>query len=590
MKYRQEDLEKLFNQLNIVDVIGEYVELKKTGSNYKGLCPFHEDNNPSFMVSPTKNIYKCFVCGAGGTAVKFYMEYNKVDFISAVTELSKKYRIDIKPVDSRVNSENYDRYYRILEDALEHFKENIFSNDGRQALEYLLGRKLSPDFIKNNGIGYAKNSWEDMHDYLLSKGYEVEDIARLGLVKNGDKGYYDTFRNRVVFPIYSPSGKVVGFGGRTLEDRKDVAKYINSPETPVFTKGNNLYGIKEAGRILRKKSYSILMEGYMDVLTAHYYGFDVAVAPLGTAFTDEQAELLKRYTSNVIIAFDMDDAGKMAAEKAGLILKKHGFNIRVIEFNGAKDPDEFLKKFGKAEFLKQVKNSKEIFDFLYSRYAKEYDLTDLMSKRNFINRFSDFFQSIENDLDRSLYLDKLSAQLGLEKNVLDGILIKSIKKITTSRKEEFLEVKFNVEDIDNLEQETVKFLLENPEYYDVLKDKEIENNFLKKIMNFFQGQNKEIIPQIMNDEYFSEEEKSMFLELISSSHVYSDSRGKEENFNEILKSWINRELKYKLEICKLNKELKLWSELKKLEFKMKNASLSYVELMKINKRLKEMEY
>ncbi len=590
MRYRQEDLEKLFSQLNIVDVIGEYVDLKKAGANYKGLCPFHEDKNPSFMVSPLKNIYKCFVCGAGGTPVKFYMEYNKVDFTTAVTELSKKYNIDIKPDSSHLSGKNYDRYYKILEDALEHFKKNIFTNDGREAIEYLLRRKLNPEFVKENSIGYAKNSWEDMHDHLLSKGYSIEEITQLGLIKKGDKGYYDTFRNRVIFPIYSPSGRVVGFGGRTLEDRKDIAKYINSPETPIFTKGNNLYGIKDSGRLIRKKSYSILMEGYMDVLTAHYYGFDVAVAPLGTAFTEEQAQLLKRYTSNVIISFDMDNAGKMAAEKAGVILKKHGFNIRVLEFSGAKDPDEFLKKFGKAEFLKQVKNSKEIFDFLYSRYAKDYDLTDLMSKKNFINCFTDFFHGIDNDLDRSLYLDKLSAQLDLDKSILDGILAKTKKKLPVHWKEEKSSVDLNIGDMDNLEQETVKFLLENSEYYEVLKDKDIGNNFLKKIMGFFSYENKNIIPEIMNGNYLNEEEKSMFLELISSSHVYSDNRSKEDNFREILKSWINREIKDKLEIYRLNKELKRWSELKKLEFKMKNTSLSYVDLIEINKELGKIKY
>ena len=357
MKYRSEDIDNLINQLKIEEVVGEVVELKKSGANYKGLCPFHQDTTPSFSVSPSKNICKCFSCGAGGNPVKFYSEYYKISFEEAAEQLAKKYNIPLRSykINDKQEKEN-DKYYRIMNIAHQFFQDKIFENEGRNAMEYLSGRGVNPKFIRENELGYAPNSWNDLYDYLIAKGFEKEDIISLGLAKEGEKGIYDAFRNRIMFPIYSPQGSIIAFGGRTLETSKEIPKYINSPDTPIFKKGKNLYGIKDKGNILRKKNYSLLMEGYMDVLSAHLYGFDVALASLGTAFTLEQGQLLKRYTNNVILSLDMDKAGQTATEKTAFILKNLGFNIRVLKFQNAKDPDEFLKKYGKEEFLKSVKN------------------------------------------------------------------------------------------------------------------------------------------------------------------------------------------------------------------------------------------
>ena len=429
MKYKSEDIDLLIDSLKIEEVVGEFVELKKTGANYKGLCPFHPDTTPSFMVSPSKNICKCFVCGAGGNPVSFYSQYKKISFGEAIEELSKKYNIPITGVKSNFkNQENYKKYYEIMENAYNFYKDNIFSNQGRIALDYLAKRQLNPKMIKENGLGFASNKWSELNDYLIGKGYESKDLITLGLVKEGENGNnYDAFRNRIIFPIYSVKGEVIAFGGRTLEKDKEIPKYINSPDTPIFKKGKNLYGLERSG-IIRKKNYAILMEGYMDVLSANLYGFDVALAPLGTALTEEQGVILKRYTSNILLSFDSDLPGQAATERAGLILKSLGFNIRVLQLEGAKDPDEYLKEYGKESFLKCVKNSIEIFDFLFRYYSKEYDFSNMMSKQNFVNRFKDFFQCVESELEKTLYLDRLSKELNIDKEILKEILIDKNRK------------------------------------------------------------------------------------------------------------------------------------------------------------------
>ena len=359
MRIRDEDVEKLLNSLKIEEVVGEVVSLKRSGANYKGLCPFHSDTSPSFTVSPQKNIAKCFSCGAGGNTISFYSQYHKISFNEACLELAKKYNIDIQFEKSfdEAKEKEYEKLYGLMEEARDFFAEMIFNNEGRDAFEYLNKRGLSVQFIKENNIGYSPNSWDKLLNHFIDKGYSVEDLLNVGLIKKGDKGYYDTFRDRIMFPISNIGAKTIAFGGRTMEDRKDIAKYLNSSDTILFNKGHNLYGIKERGSLIRKKNYSILMEGYMDVLKAHSFGFDTAIASLGTAFTTDQGELLKRYSSNVIIAYDMDDAGRKATERTGLILKEQGFNIRVIEFDDAKDPDEYLNSFGKEKFLERVKES-----------------------------------------------------------------------------------------------------------------------------------------------------------------------------------------------------------------------------------------
>ena len=587
MKYRSEDIDNLINQLKIEEVVGEVVELKKSGANYKGLCPFHQDTTPSFSVSPSKNICKCFSCGAGGNPVKFYSEYDKISFEEAAEQLAKKYNIPLRSykINDKQEKEN-DKYYRIMNIAHQFFQDKIFENEGRNAMEYLSGRGVNPKFIRENELGYAPNSWNDLYDYLIAKGFEKEDIISLGLAKEGEKGIYDAFRNRIMFPIYSPQGSIIAFGGRTLETSKEIPKYINSPDTPIFKKGKNLYGIKDKGNILRKKNYSLLMEGYMDVLSAHLYGFDVALASLGTAFTLEQGQLLKRYTNNVILSLDMDKAGQTATEKTAFILKNLGFNIRVLKFQNAKDPDEFLKKYGKEEFLKAVKNSLEIFDFLYDFYSKEYDLSNIMSKQKFIERFKDFFQNVESNLEKTLYLDKLSKAVNIEKSILQDMLI-------TNNKYREMKPSFYAEEKEQssksvvknaLEDITMELILADINYYEYFKDKDIETPLCRKMFEFFKNlrekgeeniSGKEL-KEYLNSGIFSaaEAEKIFTLNMYSITD-YGDAKKRETDLKEIFVSWFRKELKSAQEV---RENIMVYLKLKRIEEELR-FELSFEEIL-----------
>ena len=591
MKYRSEDIENLLSHLKIEEVVGDEIELKKSGANYKGLCPFHPDTTPSFSVSPTKNICKCFVCGAGGNAIKFYSMYHKISYEEAVGELAKKYNVPIKAYENKNfrQKEENEKYYKIMEEAHNYYQENIFENQGRIALEYLNKRGVSPKVIRENQLGYALSEWSGLFDHLIKKGFQKDDIVELGLAKNGEKGIYDAFRNRIMFPIYSVSGRIIAFGGRTLESSKEIPKYINSPDTPIFKKGKNLYGIKDKGSILKKKNYSLLMEGYMDVLSAHSYGFDVALASLGTAFTYEQGELLKKYTNNVIMSLDMDSAGQMATERTAFILKNLGFNIRVLKLENAKDPDEYLKTFGKEAFLKCVKNSLEIFDFLYELYSKEYDLSNIISKEKFIARFKEFFKNVESTLERSLYLDKLAKYTNLDKNLLKETLIDNnvYKKVEEkieifSKKEKEKQAEHSI-----LEEMTIELIFSQIGFFKYFFDKTLESSFSKKIFYFFENleEGKDLSMELMEfikQEEFTESEKDKILTLMFRSTEYSDEKKRQELLKEIYKSWFLKEIKT---LEGESKDLLLTFKLKKLEMEL-GSEISFVELVEKYKKFR----
>ena len=591
MKYRSEDIENLLSHLRIEEVVGDEIELKKSGANYKGLCPFHPDTTPSFSVSPTKNICKCFVCGAGGNAIKFYSMYHKISYEEAVGELAKKYNVPIKAYENRnfKQKEENEKYYKIMEEAHNYYQENIFENQGRIALEYLNKRGVSPKVIRENQLGYALSEWSGLFDHLIKRGFQKDDIIELGLAKNGEKGIYDAFRNRIMFPIYSVSGKIIAFGGRALESSKEIPKYINSPDTPIFKKGKNLYGIKDKGSILKKKNYSLLMEGYMDVLSAHSYGFDVALASLGTAFTYEQGELLKKYTNNVIMSLDMDSAGQMATERTAFILKNLGFNIRVLKLENAKDPDEYLKTFGKEAFLKCVKNSLEIFDFLYELYSKEYDLSNIMSKEKFIARFKEFFKNVESTLERSLYLDKLAKYTNLDKNLLKETLIDNnvYKKVEEkieifSKKEKEKQAEHSI-----LEEMTIELIFSQIDFFKYFFDKTLESSFSKKIFYFFENleEGKDLSMELMEfikQEEFTESERDKILTLMFRSTEYSDEKKRQELLKEIYKSWFLKEIKT---LEGESKDLLLTFKLKKLEMEL-GSEISFVELVEKYKKFR----
>lgn len=583
MYFKQEDIDKLLDNLRIEEVVGEFIELKKVGSSYKGLCPFHADTNPSFSVTPEKKICKCFVCGSGGNSINFYSKIKNISYTEAVRELAKKYRINIKEYNSTNSNENYEKFYNIMEESHNFFMDKMFSQDSRGALEYLSNRGLDTDLIKEHQLGYASPKWSELYELLNSKDYSDEDLLALGLVKKSEEGrIYDAFRNRIIFPIFSPSGRIIAFGGRSLEKDDSIPKYINSPDTPIFKKGKNIYGIERAINI-KNKNYSILMEGYMDVLSANIFGFDTSIAPLGTALTEEQAQLIKRYSSNILLSFDMDKAGISATERASFILKSQGFNIRVLQFEESKDPDEFLKKNGKEAFLKVVENSLEIFDFLYNLYSSEYDLNNIIAKQNFIERFKEFFINIENDLEKEMYLKNLSEKTDISINVLRKTLVEQNKKHLI-RKDYIDEAQEKIEkkefkQANNLEMAIIKMLLRKPNYYEnFFINENLESDIAKKIFKFFNEKIKEnlfsdsntIMKEFKNyvekSEDFSQYDKSNELARIIMDYALSQDTAEEERENvELFKSYLREKLKLrdktkddivkKFEFGKLKKEI-----------------------------------
>ena len=583
MYFKQEDIDKLLDNLRIEEVVGEFIELKKVGSSYKGLCPFHADTNPSFSVTPEKKICKCFVCGSGGNSINFYSKIKNISYTEAIRELAKKYRINIKEYNNTNPNENYEKFYNIMEETHNFFMDKMFSQDSRGALQYLSNRGLDTDLIKEHQLGYASPKWSELYELLNSKGYSDEDLLALGLVKKSEEGrIYDAFRNRIIFPIFSPSGRIIAFGGRSLEKDDSIPKYINSPDTPIFKKGKNIYGIERAINI-KNKNYSILMEGYMDVLSANIFGFDTSIAPLGTALTEEQAQLIKRYSSNILLSFDMDKAGISATERASFILKAQGFNIRVLQFEESKDPDEFLKKNGREAFLKVVENSLEIFDFLYNLYSSEYDLNNIIAKQNFIERFKEFFINIENDLEKEMYLKKLSEKTDISIDVLRKTLVEQNKKHLI-RKDYIDEAQEKIEkkefkQANNLEMAIIKMLLRKPNYYEnFFINENLESDIAKKIFKFFNEKIKEnlfsdsntIMKEFKNyveeSKDFSEYDKSNELARIIMDYALSPDKIEEERENiELFKSYLREKLKLrdktkddivkKFEFGKLKKEI-----------------------------------
>jgi DNA primase len=354
-------LEDIKNRLDIVDFISEYVSLKKAGQNWKGLCPFHTEKTPSFTVSPAKQIFHCFGCNTGGDIFSFLTRYENLTFPEALNVLAKRAGVELKTRPGTVQkSGEKETMISIHNDALAFFEYNLTRN--KEAQKYLKDRGIDGNAVKLFSVGYAPQSWNALFNYLAKKGHKSETIKKAGLVSQSAKGYFDTFRHRIIFPIYDLKGDVVAFGGRSI-DGSDP-KYLNSPETMIFNKRRVLYGLHKAKTGIKEAGYALFMEGYIDVITAHVHGFTNAVAPLGTAFTQEHGKLIKRFVEDVLLLFDSDQAGIKAAKKAADIMLESGLNVKMLLFPAKEDPDSFLRKHGREAFKKLLDNPLTIIDFL----------------------------------------------------------------------------------------------------------------------------------------------------------------------------------------------------------------------------------
>lgn len=412
----KEDIEKLRDKIDIVDLISKYVHLEKSGVNYKGLSPFKDEKTPSFIVSPNKKIFKCFSSNIGGDAIKFYMLINNITFEKALAELSEKYDVNIKGID-KLKSSEYQHLYDIMKKVSQIYHEQLLKNE--DALNYLYKRGYSLEDIKNFNLGYAPNLWTYLYDNLINE-YSEQDLVELGLITIKDENkVFDFFRNRIIIPIYNKYGNIIAFGGRDITSSKNTAKYLNTKESKIFSKGKELYGIFDCGSSLKKDDYCILVEGYFDVLAIQKNGFKTAVASLGTALSDEQVKYILSYTKNIILSYDNDEAGKKACINAINLFNKYEVNIKVLNIFDSKDPDEYLKEYGREKFIELIKQSQDSFDFVYEYYSKNYDIQVPASKIKIINDLRPFFESIQSDIYFDIYKKRLSQNLDLSDNIIN---------------------------------------------------------------------------------------------------------------------------------------------------------------------------
>ena len=394
-------LDELTARNPIEDVVGQYVSLTRRGSNLFGLCPFHSEKTPSFSVAPDKGIYYCFGCHKGGGPVNFIMEIENLDYPDAVRFLAKRAGMEV-PEDTEYRStyRKQERLRALSKEAARFFRAQLFSPAGKEAQQYLLRRGVSSQTVARFGLGYAPDGWSSLLDTLTKSGYTKEELYEAGLVLQSKKGgYYDRFRNRLMFPIIDVRGNVIGFGGRVMDDSKP--KYLNSPETIIFNKRKNLFALNVAKK--SKAGMLILTEGYMDAIALHQYGFDCAVASLGTALTEEHAQLLAKYTQQVVLTYDGDEAGQNATRRAIPMLERAGLQVKILRMKGAKDPDEFLKKNGADAFRALLNQSENQAEYRLQSLKNKYDLHDGAQRVSFLREAAELISTFSTVVERDVY-------------------------------------------------------------------------------------------------------------------------------------------------------------------------------------------
>ena len=589
MQISEEILEKIKSQNDIVDVISERVRLRKAGRNFTGLCPFHNEKTPSFSVSQEKQIYKCFGCGEAGNVISFVMKDKNLPFVEAVKYLANRANIPLEMHNGEKSksAKKKDLLYRVNVEAAKFFFSNLMNN--QNAKEYFLNRGIKEETIKKFGLGFANDSWNSLMFYLRKKGINDVLLEEAGLISvNKEKGRkYDRFRNRVMFPVFDYQGKVIGFGGRVLDDSKP--KYLNSPETLVFQKGTNLYGLNFALKHNMSERYFVIVEGYMDLISLHQYGITNVVASLGTALTINQARLLKRYADKVIISYDADMAGQMATLRGLEILRTAGFDVRVLNIPQGKDPDEYVRSNGKEAFLKLINSAEPLIDYRMRKAEEGIDFKNSQSLILYAKRIMEVISDLD-PMEKDVYIKKASENTGIKEQTLYDILKSKMKD---NRENDFRNNK--EEDRSKLyvepgflkaERTLLKMMLENEEYLQYIEERISENDFILL-------EHKEIFTVIMLAKGENINNIDSFIEskLNNTKSIGELVKIREENifFADDVKVQINdfineiHSYKLKQRIDQLRKEQKELENQGKIEESIKLA----IELASVTKKLKE---
>lgn len=433
-RYSDEIIDDVRQSNDIVDVISQYVRLKRSGRNYFGLCPFHNEKSPSFSVSPEKQIFHCFGCGVGGNVFTFLTKIEGINFVEAVQQLAERANIQLPTLENNVDSAKEAlkaKVYKVNEFTAKYYHENLYRPESKMAQEYIKKRKLSNETLKSFQIGFS-GKFDELYKELKKQGFEDREILESGLVNKNERGQYiDRYRNRLMFPICDVRGRVIAFGGRVLDDSKP--KYINSPENVVYSKGRHLYGLNVAKKYDIKKRL-LIVEGYMDVISLHQRDIHNVVASLGTALTQQQGYLLRNNTEQIILSYDSDEAGQTAKIRAMEILQNMGCDIRVLQMEGAKDPDEYVIKYGNARFQNLVDKAISVIEFKVKILRQSLNLESTNDKIKFLNEIAKLISKIDNSMEREVYIEKIAKEYDVSKEAIYAEVNKINYRETTSDK------------------------------------------------------------------------------------------------------------------------------------------------------------
>lgn len=531
-------VDEIKSRCNIVDVIGQVVPLKKTGSNHKGACPFHNEKTPSFVVSETKQIFTCFGCGATGDAIEFVEKYYNMEFKEAIEKIAGQYGIEIKstsPGDGK-----REELYEINREAATFFYKAFIKSENT-GYNYMKKRGIDISTLKKFGVGYADSQWDSLYNHFKDKGVDVKLLIELGLISESKGKYFDKYRNRIMFPIINTRGKIIGFGGRAIGD--DSPKYLNSPESKIFMKKNNLYGINLTRQEIDKEDYAILVEGYMDTISLYESGIRNVCASLGTALTENQAKLLKRYTNNIVLSYDADVAGQSASLRGMDILYKENCKVKVLQVSDGKDPDEFIRKRGKEAFLKLVKEALPYADYKLYLLKNKYNINTTEGSIDLLKESAKFLKEL-TPIEAEAYIKKLAKDTKISESAI-RFEVNGHNNDLVPQRQTYENEDDNSESqllpVDMLEKNIIKILLLKSAY--INKIQSINDAFLsesgKKIF--------EMIVSIANDteeidirklqDSLEERERNILNDIMENIHL----AGKEEIiFNDCIHSINNR--------------------------------------------------
>jgi DNA primase len=552
-------LEEIKDRVSIVEVISDYVSLKKLGKNYKGLCPFHSEKTPSFMVNEEKQIFHCFGCNTGGNVFNFLMKMDRLSFPEAARGLARRYGIDLSKIkiseaDKR-ESLKREWLFELNELAASYYHNLLINeNEGKEAREYLRQRGIGNDVIIDHRLGYAQNSWDGLLKFLLKKGVPLSRVSEVGLIiPKKAQGFYDRFRGRVIFPIINIHDKVIGFGGRVLDN--SLPKYLNSPESSIYNKSNSLYGLKVAKDFIRSEDRVIVVEGYFDLLSLNQYNIKNVAATLGTSLTTGHIRILRRYTNNIITVFDADEAGKKAAARSLDVLLKHGTSPKIAVLPSGFDPDSFVRKVGEKGFKEIIAGSIPLIEFAINEVIKKHDISSVEGKVKIIEDVTPILSKIENKIERDIYIQRVSNRLDIKEDTIVSRLLKTKKPGGVLQEKGVQSM-----DEDIVEKLLLKLMLLNSEVVHRIQEEAIIEEFVNKqykeigllLLEEFNRQGRIDLGRVIN---CLEDESSK--SLISQLSIEKESI---EDVPKILKDCIN-----KIRMHKVDEEIKI------LDIKIKEA-------------------